>query len=140
MLSERSTTRLEHADSSSRHDWISKSTERARSSDRAHLVFMRRVVPLTLFSLLLGIPPIFQSQEERVGIRLIAVRTESEAGALRAQFQAGKSFEVLARAHSIDPSASAGGYMGLLWLSDLRPEFQRALSGLLPGRMSPTTR
>ena len=79
-------------------------------------------------------------QESRVGLRLIAVRTEAEAAALRAQIQTGVSFEELAKAHSIDPSGKAGGYMGLVQLSDLKPEFQRALDGLPPGRVSPVTR
>jgi tetratricopeptide (TPR) repeat protein len=107
--------------------------------ERARFCSMKRVIPLILLSLLLSAPPISRSQEERVGLRLIAVRTAAEAATLRAQIQSGVSFEALAKAHSIDASASVGGYMGLLHLSDLKPEFQRALDGLLPGRISQVT-
>src|SRR5688572_33375680 len=100
---------------------------------------MRRVLPLTLLSFLLCALATLQSQAERVGLRLITVRTEAEAATLRTQIQAGASFEALAKAHSIDASASSGGYLGLLPPSDLRPEFQRALEGLGPGRISPVT-
>src|SRR5215831_16558114 len=80
-----------------------------------------------------------QNKEERVGLRIIAVRTEAEAASLRHQIQAGGSFEVLAREHSVDASSSAGGYMGLLRLKDLRPELERALEGLTAGQISAVT-
>jgi superkiller protein 3 len=67
---------------------------------------------------------------------LIAVKTEAEAASLRNQVQSGGSFEALAKEHSIDASSSAGGYMGFLRLTDLRPELQRALQGLEPGQIS----
>src|SRR5437870_5768751 len=100
---------------------------------------MNRHLQLILLSIGLFIPQLSQSQEDRIGVRLIAVRAEAEAAGLRAQIQAGTSFESLAKAHSIDPSASSGGYLGILHLADLRPEFQRALQGLAPGRVSSVT-
>ena len=101
---------------------------------------MSRRLQLILLSVGLLIPQLSQSQNERIGVRLIAVRAETEAVALRAQIQAGTSFEALAKAHSIDPSSSSGGYLGILSLTDLRPEFQQALQGLAPGRVSSVTR
>jgi tetratricopeptide (TPR) repeat protein len=80
-----------------------------------------------------------QSQEEPVGLRIIAVRTEAEAANLRRQIQAGGSFEALAREHSVDASSSAGGYMGLFQPKELRPELVRALEGLTGGQMSAVT-
>src|SRR5206468_11521703 len=77
--------------------------------------------------------------EERVGLRLIVVRTEAEAASLRSQIQTGGSFEALAKEHSVDASSSAGGYMGLFCLTDLRTEFQRALEGLATGQISAVT-
>jgi tetratricopeptide (TPR) repeat protein len=100
---------------------------------------MKRTLPLILLCLGLCAPLVSQSQEERVGLRLIAVRTETEAARLRTQIQAGASFEALAREHSLDASASAGGYIGLLRLADLKPEFQRALDGVAPSQTSKVT-
>jgi tetratricopeptide (TPR) repeat protein len=77
-----------------------------------------------------------QSQEERFGVRLLAVRSEPEASRLRAQIQAGASFETLAKEHSIDPSSKDGGFLGLVRPADLSPEFQRALERLMPGQIS----
>src|SRR5215831_21350311 len=99
---------------------------------------MKRAFLILLFSGLCT-TLLSQSQEERVGLRIIAVRTEVEAASLRRQIQAGGSFEAVAREHSVDPSSSAGGYMGLLRLKDLRPELARALDGLIAGQISAVT-
>ena len=100
---------------------------------------MKQFFPLLLLSLELFIPSIARSQEESIGLRLIEVRSEAEAAGIRAQVQNGASFEALAKAHSVHASASAGGYLGLLQLTDLKPELQRALNGLAPGRISAVT-
>jgi len=97
------------------------------------------VLLIALFSGVLHAAPLSQSREERVGLRLIAVRTEAEAAALRAQIQAGASFEGLAREYSLDPSASTGGYIGLFRVTDLKPAFQQALNGVAPGQTSKVT-
>jgi tetratricopeptide (TPR) repeat protein len=98
---------------------------------------MKRIVLLVLLAFELCAAPTYQSQEERVGLRLIAVRNETEASRLRTQVQAGVSFETLAKAHSIDPSSKDGGYLGLFRPADLNPDFQRALDRLMPGQVSP---
>src|SRR5262249_24746017 len=77
-----------------------------------------------------------QAQEERVGLRLIAVPTEAEAASLRRQIQSGESFEALAKAHSTDLSASSGGYIGLFRPQDLTAAFHRGLDGMTPGQIS----
>jgi len=100
---------------------------------------MKQLFPLLLLSLELFIPSITLSQEESIGLRLIEVRSEAEAAGIRAQLQSGASFDALARARSVHGSASAGGYLGLLKLTDLKPELQRALNGLAPGRISAVT-
>src|SRR5262245_995504 len=100
---------------------------------------MKRIVLLLALSLELCAAPFAQPQEESIGLRLIAVRTEAEATRLRSQIQTGASFETLAREHSIDPSASVGGYIGLFRPTDLRPELQRAVNGLGPGQISAIT-
>jgi len=98
---------------------------------------MKRIALLIALSFALCGATFSQSQEERLGLRLIAVRTEAEASGLRAQIQAGASFEALAKAHSIDPSSKDGGYLGLFRRADLNPDFQRALERLLPAQVSP---
>ncbi len=76
-------------------------------------------------------------QADRVGLRLLVVGTETEAADLRSQIEGGATFQVIARDHSVDPSATSGGYLGTFALSDLRPEYQDALRGLAPGEVSP---
>jgi tetratricopeptide (TPR) repeat protein len=80
-----------------------------------------------------------QTPEEQIGLRLIAVRTQAEAASLRNQIQSGQAFDTVAKAHSIDPSAKDGGYLGLFRLTDLRAELQRAVTPLKPGAVSPVT-
>ena len=106
---------------------------------RAYSCFMKRIVLLLVLSLQLCAAPPSQAQEATVGLRLIAVRTEAEAAGLRRQIQTGSSFEELAKEHSIDASAKAGGFIGLLSPTNLRSEFQRALNGLPPGQVSSIT-
>jgi tetratricopeptide (TPR) repeat protein len=100
-----------------------------------------RRAPLQFLSLLLllSTPAASQSPEDRIGLRLIAVRTEAEAASLRNQIQSGQSFEEIARAHSIDPSSKEGGYVGLIRLADLDADLQRAVKALTPGQISPVT-
>jgi hypothetical protein len=80
-----------------------------------------------------------QTQVEQIGLRLIAVRTEAEAASLLHQIQSGQSFEAVAKAHSIDPSAKDGGYLGVFRLTDLKADLQGIVSGLKPGHISPAT-
>ena len=76
-------------------------------------------------------------QPAGVGLRLIVVKTEEEAAGLRSRLQAGEAFEELAKKYSSDASASAGGYLGIVLIGDLRKEFQDVLAGLRPGQVSP---
>ena len=71
-----------------------------------------------------------------LGLRMILVKTEAEALDLRARIDKRESFEELARKYSIDSSASAGGFLGVLNLTDLRQEFRDSLSGVHPGETS----
>lgn len=78
--------------------------------------------------------------EAPVGLRMIVVRTEAEAASLLARLRAGEKFDELARTQSVDSSARVGGYLGVLTVAQLRPEFQTALKGLSPGEISPIAR
>lgn len=75
------------------------------------------------------------ANEERV-LGLILVKTQEQASALHARIEAGESFERLALLHSIDPSASEGGYLGTVKLEDMRPEFQAAAKTVAAGKVS----
>ncbi len=94
---------------------------------------------LILAAVLFSTPALSQTPDEQIGLRLIAVRTEAEAASLLNQIQSGKSFEAIAKEHSIDPSAKDGGYLGLFRLTDLKADLQRPVIALRPGQISPVT-
>ena len=99
---------------------------------------MKRIIPAVfLLAVLLALPTSATPQGvEPVGLRLIVLRTESDAASVLARLQSGEKFDEVARTQSIDSTASAGGYLGVLAIGQLRPEFQAALEGLTPGRHS----
>jgi len=97
------------------------------------------LVIFVLPTFLLSASAASQAPEEQVGLRLIVVKTEAEASGLLKQIQSGQSFEVIAKANSIDPTAKDGGYLGLLHLADVKADLQRVVSGLKPGQISPAT-
>jgi hypothetical protein len=68
-----------------------------------------------------------------VTFRLIVVSSADRAQALLSDIGAGASFETIARTQSSDPSASRGGLIGPVALSELRPELREALRDLRPG-------
>ena len=109
--------------------------------EQAFSMFSSRVsvVTISIAALLLSTSAASQTPEEQIGLRLIAVRTESEAQNLIRQIQSGQPFEVIAKAHSTDPSAKDGGFLGTFRLTDLKADLQRIVSGLKPGQISPAT-
>jgi ankyrin repeat protein len=108
-----------------------KDTKTQRTADSLVLSFCLSVFVVSLVA---------APQSDVAGLRLIVVGTQGQADALLARLQAGENFEDLARTQSIDRSASAGGYLGRLSISQLRPEFQAALAGLKPGQFSSVVR
>jgi tetratricopeptide (TPR) repeat protein len=74
---------------------------------------------------------------KRVFLRLIAVPDRALAGRITAELRAGGSFFDLARRHSLDASAPAGGYLGDMELSKLDGALAEAASGLAHGEVSP---
>ena len=89
--------------------------------------------------LFVAIPAVSQNPNEQIGLRLIAVKTEAEAISLLNQIQSGQSFEAIAKAHSTDPSAKDGGFLGTFRLTDLKADLQRIVTGLEAGQISPAT-
>ncbi len=71
--------------------------------------------------------------DTQVTFRIIVVSTVERADVLAVRLSQGEDFAALARAESIDPSASRGGLIGPVVLSDLRVELRNALQDLPPG-------
>ncbi len=73
----------------------------------------------------------------RPGPQLSQNDAVARLGQYREQIASGKaSFEALAREHSQDGSASAGGDLGWASPGQFVPEFEEAMNGLRPGAMS----
>ena len=64
-------------------------------------------------------------------------RARQKAEDLARQIAAGASFDALAREHSADPSKLKGGDLGFLHRGQMVDEFERALTALRPGQVSP---
>jgi tetratricopeptide (TPR) repeat protein len=76
-----------------------------------------------------------QAPASPITFRLIVVSSAERAESLLAEIQAGSSFEAIARTQSSDPSASQGGLIGPVALSELRPELRDALRDLRMGEV-----
>ncbi len=75
--------------------------------------------------------------EEEVRARHILVATEADALALKAEIDAGASFEQLATENSMDPSgAQNGGDLGFFGRGMMVPPFEQAAFALEPGQVS----
>ncbi|HEU5255607.1 MAG TPA: FG-GAP-like repeat-containing protein, partial [Vicinamibacterales bacterium] len=77
-----------------------------------------------------------QATEQPITFRIIVVSTADRAAALAAQVTQGADFAQLAKAESLDPSASQGGLIGPIALTELRSELQAALRPLSVGAVS----
>jgi ankyrin repeat protein len=95
-----------------------------------------------IFCLLTIVPPAADAQqtESPLGVRIIVVRTEMDATSILTRLRAGEKFDELAKSASVDSSARDGGYLGILAISELRPEIQAVLKDLKPGETGRTAR
>jgi tetratricopeptide (TPR) repeat protein len=75
-----------------------------------------------------------QPSDAAVTLRMIAVTSEEAAQRIIERLNRGESFAALAKTESTAPSADAGGWLGKVPMSQLRPEVRRALDGVSPGR------
>ena len=73
---------------------------------------------------------------EQIVFRLIIVSSAGKAAQVLEQLKNGADFSKLAQAESLDPSASQGGLIGPIALSELRPDLQAALRTLPVGGVS----
>jgi len=76
------------------------------------------------------------SVSNEVTLQVIVVRSSEEAEQVLQRLNKSEDFAALAREKSIDPTASAGGYMGKFATADLRTELREALQGVAPGELS----
>jgi tetratricopeptide (TPR) repeat protein len=70
------------------------------------------------------------------GIRILVVKTETEARAVVAALHAGVPFERLVREHSIGPERERGGYLGRVNPASLSPAARAALAKIPRGRVT----
>jgi tetratricopeptide (TPR) repeat protein len=80
------------------------------------------------------------SVSNEVTLQVIVVRSSEEAEQVLQRLNKSEDFAALAREKSIDPTASAGGYMGKFATADLRTELREALQGVAPGELSKVVR
>jgi hypothetical protein len=73
-------------------------------------------------------------------LSMIVVPTPEEAQQILERLKSGEDFRALATERSIDPTASAGGSLGKVDLSGMRPELRDALKGVGPDQVTPVVR
>ncbi len=73
---------------------------------------------------------------QALSLRIIVAASADDAARLAARVRGGEDFAAVAREASIDPSAGAGGLIGRVEVSTLRPELRNALSGVRPGQLT----
>jgi peptidyl-prolyl cis-trans isomerase C len=75
--------------------------------------------------------------DERIRVRQILVREQSEAHAIRRELTGGGDFEELAKRHSLAPNAARGGEIGEISRGDLPQIIEMEIFDLEPGQISP---
>ena len=81
-------------------------------------------------------PVLSQTTPPTIAFRIIVVDSRDAAERVLARLRSGENFVALAAEISADPSASNGGLVGPLPLSDLRPQIRSVLDALRPGELS----
>ncbi|HEY4764596.1 MAG TPA: FG-GAP-like repeat-containing protein [Candidatus Sulfotelmatobacter sp.] len=71
-----------------------------------------------------------------VELRIIVVDSSSQADRVLERLKNGEDFAAVAKAVSIDPTASDGGYMGPIDPATLRPDLRDAIKGMTPGQIT----
>jgi tetratricopeptide (TPR) repeat protein len=77
-----------------------------------------------------------QSPQDAILFRIIVVESADAARRVLDQLAAGENFVALARRLSVDPSATNGGLVGPVAISDLRAELRGVIAGLRAGELS----
>jgi len=110
----------------------------AKSSGTLLKSMLRAFLHLLLVLLLAG--PVWllaqPAESASLELRIIVVESQSQAEGVLQRLKNGEDFAQLAKAVSIDPTASDGGYMGLIDPSTLRAELRDALKGMTAGQIT----
>lgn len=124
---------------------IDKGWDRAPEVTSAIDNHRRNIIARYAFSRLLG-EPIAEEDLEKAYKQLrpvrefktrhILVESESDANAVLAALDSGKSFEEVAREKSIDPTAAQGGDIGWIAVEQMAPQLREALAELKKGKHS----
>ena len=102
----------------------------------------RIVLSIHLFALLLilgfQLRPVSaqQSSSAKVDLGVIVLDTEAKAEEALSRLQSGEDFSAVAKALSIDPNATNGGFVRGADVDRLRPELREAIANLKPGATS----
>jgi tetratricopeptide (TPR) repeat protein len=80
--------------------------------------------------------PSQDSSPGMLNLQVMVVDSSGKAQQILDRLNKGADFAAIARTESIDPSASQGGYIGLVDPATLRPELREALKGIRPGQMT----
>ena len=71
-----------------------------------------------------------------LNLQVIVADSSGKAQQILDRLNKGEDFATIAKLESIDPSASQGGYLGLVNPSTLRPELREALKNIRPGQIT----
>jgi tetratricopeptide (TPR) repeat protein len=81
-------------------------------------------------------PQALSASPPLVELRIIVVDSSSQADRVLERLKNGEDFAAVAKAVSIDPTASDGGYMGRIDPATLRPDLRDAIQGMTPGQIT----
>jgi hypothetical protein len=95
-----------------------------------------RPITATLLFLVALVPLLSQTAPATISFRMIVVDSEDAAERILARLRNGENFVALAAEVSDDPSASNGGLVGPIAVSDLRPQIRTVLNGLHSSELS----
>src|SRR5262245_41433625 len=118
---------------------LAKMLGRHRAAVLLRVALALIAVPLAL-ARLSSQPQQASLSEGDISFRILVVESADEARRILDDLAHGENFVALAQRSSIDPSASSGGLVGPLPVSDLRPELRSVLQGLRVGELSGVVR
>jgi tetratricopeptide (TPR) repeat protein len=108
--------------------------ESLRSSRLRHVPIFVAAILLAGMAILGSPSGAQETSSGQLNLQVIVVDSSDKAHQILDRLREGEDFAAVARKESIDPSATEGGYLGLIDLSTLRPELRDALKGIEPGR------
>lgn len=124
---------------------LREQTKDGGEQERAHannIVAQKGYTAANLLQLKLKIPLVFvflsalALQARQLPLSIIVTPTRAEAEKVLAALHSGGDFAAAAQNSSVDPTASSGGYLGMMDPENLRSELSAAVAGVMPGQLS----